>query len=118
MTKSLPGYFLPVVGDRSVDAAELAYTAQAKQSVDDVSFADAEKALANVRAPRKYISGSRQIDVSEIRRRLRDHTSEVNLGMVPTNRNLVSCTTLYTFRRGDVDRIREIEEIAETHATA
>lgn len=117
MTKSLPGYFLPFVGQQDVDAAELAYTAQAKQSVDEVSFADAEKALANVRAPREYISGSRRIDVSEIRRRLRGHTSEVNLGMVPSNRNLVSCTTLYTFRRGDVDRIGEIEAIAEAHAT-
>jgi len=116
MTKSLPGYFLPVVGERNVDAAELAYTAQAKQSVEAVSFSDAEKALANVRAPRRYISGSRRIDVSEIRRRLRRHTSEVNLGMVPSNRNLVSCTTLYTFRREAVDRISEIEEIAETHA--
>ncbi|WP_231851042.1 FtsZ/tubulin family protein [Halobacterium salinarum] len=117
MTKSLPGYFLPGVGKQDVDAAELAYTAQAKQSVEAVSFADAQKALANVRAPREYISGSRRIDVSEIRRRLRGHTSEVNLGMVPSNRNLVSCTTLYTFRREDVDRIDEIEEIAETHAT-
>lgn len=117
MTKSLVGYFLPVVGGLDVDAAELAYTAQAKQSVEDVSFSDAEKALANVRAPRKYISGGRRIDVSEIRRRLRGHTSEVNLGMVPSDHNLVSCTTLYTFRREDVDRISEIEEIAEAHAS-
>lgn len=117
MTKSLVGYFLPMVGGLDVDAAELAYTAQAKQSVEDVSFSDAEKALANVRAPRNYISGGRRIDVSEIRRRLRGHTSEVNLGMVPSDRNLVSCTTLYTFRREAVDRISEIEEIAEAHAS-
>jgi cell division GTPase FtsZ len=116
MTKTLPGYFLPMVGERDVAAAELAYTAQSKQSVESVEFSDARKALANVRAPREYISGGRRIDVSEIRRRLRGHTSEVNLGMVPSNRNLVSCTTLYTFRREDVNRISEIEEIAETHA--
>lgn len=118
MTKSLPGYFLPLVGNRDVDATELGYLAQAKQSVESLSFADAEKGLANVRAPRSYISGSRRIDISEIRRRLREHTSEVNVGMVPTSRNLVSCTTVYTFEREDVDRIREIEEIAETYAVA
>lgn len=116
MTQSLPGYFLPVIGGKDVDALELAYTAQAKQSVEDVSFADAKKALGNIRAPREYISGSLRIDVSEIRRRLREHTSEVNIGMVPTTRNLVSCTTLYTLQREDIDRLNEIEEIAEAHA--
>ncbi|WP_430505593.1 cell division protein FtsZ [Haloparvum sp. PAK95] len=118
MTKSLPGYFLPKIGDKEVDAVELTYSAQAKQTVENVPFADAEKALGNIRAPREYISGSQRIDVSEIRRRLREHTSEVNLGMVPTNRNLVSCTTLYTFGREDLDRLSEIEEIAEAHVPA
>jgi cell division GTPase FtsZ len=118
MTKSLPGYFLPGVGSQAVDAGELSYLAQAKQTVESVTFSDADKALANVRAPRSYIAGSNRIDVSEIRRRLREHTSEVNIGMVPTNRNLVSCTTLYTFERDDVDRITELEETADKHVTA
>ncbi|SEH46772.1 Tubulin/FtsZ family, GTPase domain [Halopenitus malekzadehii] len=119
MTKSLPGYFLPLIGDQQVDAAELAYLAQAKQSVDDVSFGDAKKAIGHVRAPRQYIADPEyQIEISEVRRRLNEHCSEVNLGMVPTSRNLVSCTTVYTFERTDLNRIREIEEIAETYEAA
>ncbi|GAB6878444.1 hypothetical protein JCM17823_07180 [Halorubrum gandharaense] len=118
MTKSLPGYFLPMVGQQEIDAAEMAYLAQAKQSVEDLTFADADKALANVRAPESYITeGEYQINVSEIRRRLREHTSEVNLGMVPSKRNLVSCTTLYTFEREDLDRLQQIESIAEAYAS-
>lgn len=117
MTQSLPGYFLPKVGNRRIDAAELAYHAQAKQSLEDISFGDAKKAIGHVRAPRQYIAGSEyQIDISEIRRRLREHCSEVNLGMVPSNRNLVSCTNVYTFERDDVKRIHEIKKIAERYA--
>lgn len=117
MTKSLPGYFLPFVGNREVDAAELAFMAQAKQSVEAVEFGAAKKAIANVRAPRNYITSSQyQLEVSEIRRRLNEHCSEVNFGMVPSKRNLVSCTTVYTFERDDLDRLREIDEIAEAHA--
>lgn len=119
MTKTLPGYFLPFIGNRKIDATEIAAVARAKQTVEDIDLTQAESAIGHVRAPRGYISeGKYQVGVSEIRRQLERTCEEVNIGMTFTERNLVSCTTVYTFKRDDLGRISELETIADADDAA
>ena len=42
---------------------------------------------------------------------------EVNLGSTLTNRSLVSFTTLFTYRREDLERLAELETLAEEYET-
>lgn len=117
MTKSLPGYLVPFIGNKQVDGATLSRLATRKQTLSEVDVADARKAIGLIRAPPRYISNETyRIDVSVVRRYLQDHCSEVNLGMTLTERNLASCTTLFTFEREDVARLAEIETHADAYA--
>jgi len=118
MTRSLPGYLLPFVGKKDVDSAALVRLATSKQSVADLDPADAQKAIGLVRAPSTYLSGSgRRVETSTIREYLQAQCSlqEVNLGVALHDRRLATVTTLLTYEREDVARIREIEEKAEAY---
>ncbi|MFC6955183.1 cell division protein FtsZ [Halorubellus litoreus] len=118
MTRSLPGYLLPFVGKQDVDSAALVRLATSKQSVADLDPSDAQKAIGLVRAPSGYLSGSgRRVETSTIREYLQAQCSlqEVNLGVALHDRRLATVTTLLTYEREDVDRIREIEEKAEAY---
>lgn len=118
MTRSLPGYLLPFVGKKDVDSAALVRLATSKQSVADLDPADAQKAIGLVRAPSNYLSGSgRRVETSTIREYLQAQCSlqEVNLGVALHDRRLATVTTLLTYEREDVARIREIEEKAEAY---
>lgn len=113
MTKSLPGYLLPLVGRKSVDAAALAHMADMKQTVSGVDTDEARKAIGLLRAPSRYVTGTDyQVDTSKLRSLLTARCDEVNLGVTLTERNLVSFTTLFTFRREDLDRLDELEALA------
>ncbi|WP_435129024.1 cell division protein FtsZ [Halobaculum sp. D14] len=117
MTRSLLGYVAPFVGRENVDGAALSRLAVSKRSVADLTPADAQKAIGQVRAPAPYITDDdHRIQVSVIRSLLDSYCSEVNIGMTLTERNLASFTTLLTFAREDISRIAELEELAEEHA--
>lgn len=117
MTKSLPGYILPFVGQKSVDGATLSRLAVSKRSVEDITPADAQKAIGQVRAPAPYlVDDSQRIQVSVIRNLLDSYCPEVNIGMTLTKRQLASFTTLLTFAREDISRIADIEELAAQRA--
>nr|WP_284063604.1 cell division protein FtsZ [Halobaculum sp. SYNS20] len=117
MTRSLPGYLLPFIGRKSVDGATLSRLAVSKRSVEDVSPADAVKAIGQVRAPAPYlVDDDYRIQVSVIRGLLDSYCPEVNIGMTLTKRNLASFTTLLTFAREDISRLSEIEDLAAEHA--
>ena len=112
-TRSLAGYFLPFVGRQSVDGDTLADLAVTKRSVADLSPSLAKKAIGQIRAPERYVADDDyRIEVSVVRSRLDSYCSEVNMGLMLTERNLASFTTLLTFTRGDVDRIAELESLA------
>ncbi|WP_323676774.1 cell division protein FtsZ [Halorubellus sp. PRR65] len=118
MTRSLPGYLLPFVGKKDVDSAALVRLATSKQSVADLDPSDAQKAIGLVRAPSSYLSGSgRRVETSTIREYLQAQCSlqEVNLGVALHDRRLATVTTLLTYEREDIDRLREIEEKAEAY---
>lgn len=113
MTKSLRGYLLPFLGKKEVDTASLSQLAGTKQTLADVDLDDTEKAIGLLRAPSRYIVDSEyRIDTSVLRRFLGSKCSEVNMGATLTQRNLASFTTLFTFRRENLSRIAEIEDLA------
>lgn len=113
MTKSLPGYLLPLVGRKEVDASALAHLADMKQTVSGVETDDARKAIGLLRAPSSYVADTDyQVDTSKLRSFLTARCDEVNLGVTLTERNLVSFTTLFTYRREDLDRLDELEALA------
>lgn len=112
-TRSLAGYLVPFVGKRSVDGDTLAQLAISKRSVADLPPSLAQKAIGQVRAPGEYVTPTdRRIEVSVIRSRLDSYCPEINLGMMLTERNLASFTTLLTYDREDIERISEIESLA------
>lgn len=113
-TKSLAGYILPYVGKQAVDGDTLAELAIRKRSVADIQPSLARKAIGQIRAPSGYVTSTDyRIEVSVVRNRLDAFCPEINLGMMLTERNLASFTSLLTFAREDIDRIAELESLAE-----
>lgn len=116
MTRSLRGYLLPLLGKKTVDALALANLAESKQTIEGVDSNDARKAIGLLRAPGRYIRDTEyRVDISKLRTYLTDRCDEVNLGATLTERNLVSFSVLFTYYREDIDRIAEIERLAEEY---
>ncbi|MFB6154573.1 MAG: cell division protein FtsZ [Haloferacaceae archaeon] len=118
MTRSLPGYLVPVLGRKEVDAGSLVRLATRKQTVEDADPGDAKKAIGLLRSPAEYISDpDYRIDTSLLSQYMERKATlgEVNMGVSLTKRNLASFTTLFTYDRDDVDRIAEIERRAEEY---
>jgi cell division GTPase FtsZ len=116
MTKSLSGYLLPFVGKKQIDAAALAHVSDMKQTLTGVDSTDARKAIGLLRSPSRYVAETNyQIDTSKLRSFLTGRCDEVNLGVTLTNRNLVSFTTLFTYRREDLSRLEELSSLAKEY---
>lgn len=116
MTKSLPGYLLPFVGRKQITATDLWDRARLKQTLDNSNLDDAQKAIGLLRAPGRYVSDNKyRIDTSKLRSTLTAHCNEVNLGVALTERNLASFTAFVMFEREDVERIKDIESLAEKY---
>jgi cell division GTPase FtsZ len=116
MSKSLSGYLLPFVGKNRIEASALAHLSEMKQTVEDIDTHNARKAIGLLRAPSQYIAATDyQVDTSKLRAFLTARCDEVNLGATLTNRHLVSFTTLFTYRRDDLDRLAKIEELADEY---
>ena len=118
MTKALSGYLLPGLGNRDIDSATLSRLSASKQTLANADSQEAQKAISLIRAPSSYLSdGKYSIETATVQQYLERSCalSEVNLGIALSDRNLASLTTLLTYRREDVDRIDEIESIAETY---
>jgi cell division GTPase FtsZ len=116
MTRSLPGYLVPFIGRNHVDASAMAHLAELKQTVEDIDTRESRKAIGLLRAPSQYIDATEyQIDTSRLRAFLSARCDEVNLGATLTKRHLASFTTLFTYRREDLDRLAEIESLADEY---
>jgi cell division GTPase FtsZ len=118
MTQTLPGYLLPFVGKREIDSAALSRLSASKQTLANADSQKAQKAISLVRAPSSYLTdGSHSVETATIQEFLERSCglSEVNLGIALSDRKLASLTTLLTYRREDLDRIAEIESIAEAY---
>lgn len=118
MTQSLSGYLLPYLGKQDVDSAALSRLSTSKQTVARLDPADAQKAIALVRAPASYIgNGGKRIETSTILDHLEQSAAlnEVNLGVAINERKLASVTTLLTYQRSDIRRLDEIEAAADAY---
>lgn len=118
MTRSLPGYLLPFVGSREIDSAALSRLSASKQTLANADTQRAQKAISLIRAPSSYLTdGAYSIETATIQEFLERSCglSEVNLGIALNDRKLASLTTLLTYRREDIDRLEEIESIADTY---
>ncbi len=118
MTKSLPGYLLPFVGERDIDSAALSRLSAAKQTLAKADVADAQKAISLIRAPKSNLAaGGNSVEIGTVKEFLERSCglNEVNIGVAMSDRNLASVTTLLTYRREDIDRIADIEAAAEAY---
>ena len=118
MTQTLPGYLVPLIGNREIDSAALSRLSASKQTLANAESQRAQKAISLIRAPSSYLTGgSYNIETATVQEFLQRSCglSEVNLGIALSNRNLVSLTTLLTYRREDIDRLQEIDSIADAY---
>lgn len=118
MTQTLSGYLAPFLGKRDIDSAALSRLSASKQTLANANGQEARKAISLIRAPSSYLTdGTYSIETATIQQFLERSCglSEVNLGIALSDRNLASLTTLLTYRREDIDRINEINRIAETY---
>lgn len=118
MTQTLSGYLLPFIGKREIDSAALSRLSASKQTLANADSQKAQKAISLIRAPGSYLTdGSYSIETATIQEFLERSCglSEVNLGIALSDRRLASLTTLLTYRREDIDRLEEIDSIADTY---
>ena len=118
MTRSLPGYLVPFIGNREIDSAALSRLSASKQTLANADSQRAQKAISLIRAPSSYLTdGSYSVETATVQEFLERSCglSEVNLGIALSDRNLASLTTLLTYRREDIDRLAEIDSIADAY---
>lgn len=118
MTKTLPGYLIPKVGNQSIDTSALVRLSTAKQTLSDIEVGQAMKAISLIRAPKSNLGpAEHSVETGTVKDFLERKCglNEVNLGVAVTDRNLASVTTLVTYRREDIDRISQIERAAEAY---
>ena len=118
MTKSLGGYLLPGIGKQKIDSAALLRLSTTKQTLSNISVTDAQKAISLVRAPSETLGGGEySLKTGTVKQSLEQscQQGEVNIGVALSDRNLASVTTLLTYRREDIQRLRDIEAAAEAY---
>ena len=118
MTKTLPGYLLPAVGKQDIDTNALVRLSIAKQTLANADAEKSLKAISLIRAPKANLGpGEYSVKTGTVKQFLEQKCglNEVNLGVAVTDRNLASVTTLLTYKREDIDRIKQIEKAAEAY---
>ncbi|RLM53899.1 cell division protein FtsZ [Halobellus sp. Atlit-31R] len=117
-TESLLGYLVPgSVGRQPIRETGLIADAIDKQTLAGFSPGDADSAVAVAQAP-GWCWDEKEMTLGSVHTELEYYCSNVNAGWAVTNRNLASVTTAFGFEREDVDRIADIERIAEREVPA
>jgi cell division GTPase FtsZ len=117
-TESLLGYLLPgPFGRQPIRETGLIADSIDKQTIDEFSPSDASSAVAVAQAP-GWCWDNKEVSVGSVESELGYYCKNVNAGWAVTKRNLASVTTAFGFDREDIDRIAEIERIAEREGTA
>ncbi|MFC6873288.1 FtsZ/tubulin family protein [Halobellus marinus] len=112
-TESLLGYLTPgKIGRRPIRETELIADAIDRQTLDGFTPTDAESAVAVAQAP-AWCWNEKEISLGAVYDELLYYCSDANAGWAVTKRNLASVTTAFRFERENLDRIAEIERIAE-----
>ena len=117
-TRDLLHYIVPFGGHKPVDTLALAKLAAKKQSISGMDISDCEKNLALIRAPPAYLKSS---DISINSTGIEEYMvknsrlNECHLGMALTKRNLVSLTSLFTYKYENIPRLKELQGLAEKY---
>jgi hypothetical protein len=115
MSRGLLQYFIPIGGHKKIDTLTLSRVAAEKLTVANINLANTHKNLALIRVPPYYLgSEDNRIDTKYIEDFMLSNSKlrECHLGISLTKRNLVSLTTLFTYKQEDLDRIKEIADLA------
>jgi hypothetical protein len=117
MSRSLPGYFIPIGEHKEIDTLTLCRLTVEKLTVANVDPAKTVKNLALLKVPPYYLKKEGRLDVKQLKEFMLERSvlGESHLGILLTKRNLVSLTTLFTHKYDDLDRLREIEHLAEEY---
>jgi cell division GTPase FtsZ len=117
-TESLLGYLLPgSIGRQPIQETGLIADSIDKQTLDGFSPNEATSAVAVAQAP-GWCWDDKSIALGSVYDELGYYCANVNAGWAVTKRNLASVTTAFGFDREDIDRIAEIERIAEREGQA
>jgi len=117
-TESLLGYLLPgSIGRQPIRETGLIADSIDKQTLDGFSPEDADSAVAVAQAP-GWCWNEKAVSLGSVYDELGYYCADVNAGWAVTSRNLASVTTAFRFDREDIDRITEIERIAEREGSA
>lgn len=118
MSRGLFQYFIPVGGHKKIDTLTLSRITAEKLTVSNINLESAHKNLALIRVPPYYLKSEKnRIDTKYIEEFMLSNSKlhECHLGISLTKRNLISLTTLFTYKKEDLDRIREIADLAEKY---
>ena len=118
ISRGLLQYFIPLGGHNKIDTLTLSRVTAEKLTVANINLANSYKNLALIRVPPYYLESEKnRIDTRYIEDFMLSNSKlhECHLGISLTKRNLVSLTTLFTYRHEDLDRIREIADLAKKY---
>lgn len=114
-TQDLVNYIIPIGKNKKIDAMALAKLAAKKQTLSNINIDDCEKNLALIRVPPAYLKNE---DIRINTRGIEEYMvknsrlNECHLGVSLTKRNLVSLTTLWTYRFENIPRLKELQSLA------
>jgi len=110
LSKDLLRYFIPVGGHKPIDVPTMIGVAVEKLSMN-ADTTTAQKSTVLFRVPPWYMKDDNAIDTRSIEGFQEENSSEGHcLGISLTKRRLVTLTMLFTYRYGDLLRLREIRD--------
>jgi cell division GTPase FtsZ len=118
-TKKLRGYLLPGLGDEPIDLAGLFQVALRKQSLQMADPQAAQKNLGMIRLPASTIKKKTVFpQTSLVEAELGKLTSlnETHFGITLGRRPLVSINTLFTYERHQLQRLKQLQELANRYS--
>ena len=118
MSRGLLQYFIPVGGHKKIDTLTISRITAEKLTVANINVGAAHKNLALIRVPPYYLKSEKnRIDTRYVEEFMLSNSRlhECHLGISLTKRNLVSLTTLFTYKQEDLDRVKEITDLAKKY---
>lgn len=117
ISRSLFKYFVPIGAHKEIDTLTLCRKAVEKLTAADIDPVEAQKNLALIRVHPYYLQEEKRLDLKSVVDFMRDHSKmdERHFGVSLTRRNLVSLTTLFTYKYDGLKRLKEIDKLAEQY---
>ena len=117
MSRPLPKYFFPFGGHREIDTLTLCRLTVEKLTVADVDLTKTLKNLALLKVPVYYLQKEGRLDVKQVEDFMLERSAlgECHFCISLTKRSLVSLTTLFTHKYDEINRLKQVEQLAEEY---